>query len=194
MTAGAPRDEPGSELRHLPGPAALLPAREATGAADEADADFLMAVFAAARQWESQMGRLTPSKVLRECLWFVWQAPRLPQPLVRSKYPRSAPWTAAARAAYAADPRGRGDLVMEHIEPVSGLVRTLLAAPTERAAFIRTLSDALRFCVVTRGEDRMLAAAKVAKHTPVSEDPWVRYRLAGIDVSQIRPLDDPVAN
>ena len=162
--------------------------------ADLADADFLMAIFGAAREWESVTGRRTPNKVLRESLWFVWQAPRLPRPLVRSKYPRSSPWTAAARAAFATNPRGRGDLVMEHIEPISGLIRTLLISPTDRPSFIQALNDALRFCVVTTSEDKMLAAGKVANHTPTSQDPWVRYRLAGIDVTQIQPLDEPVTN
>lgn len=158
---------------------------------DQVDADFLTAVFAAARQWEMATGRRTPGKVLRESLWFVWQAPRLPRPLVRSKYPRSAPWTAAARAAYLQDPSGMGGLVMEHVQPISVLIRTLLDTPQERPEFIRTLNAALQFCVVTTAEDKMLAAAKVGSRTPESRDRWVRYRLAGIDVDGIQPLDQP---
>ncbi len=162
--------------------------------ADEMDADFLATVFAAARRWEVSTGRKTPGKVLRESLWFVWQAPRLQRPLVRSKYPRSAPWTAAARAAYLQDPSGKGGLVMEHVQPISGLIRTLLDTPQERPEFIRTLNAALQFCVVTPTEDKMLAAAKVSFRTPESIDPWVRYRLAGIDVDGIRPLNQPVGD
>ena len=59
-----------------------------TDQADQADGDFLAAIFDAARRWEVATGRRVPNKVLRESLWFVWQAPRLPRPLVRSKYRR----------------------------------------------------------------------------------------------------------
>lgn len=156
---------------------------------DDVDADFLQSIFAAARRWEDLSGRRTPGKVLRESLWFVWQAPRLQRPLVRSKYPRNAPWTALARASYADNPGGSGDLVMEHVEPISLLIRSLLEAPQEGRGFIETLNHALRFCVVTTAEDKLLSAAKVGASTPESDDPWIRYRLAGIDIDGIGPLE-----
>ena len=78
---------------------------------------------------------------------------------------------------------------MEHVEPISVLIRSLLSAPQDRPQFIQTLNDALRFCVVTTAEDKMLSAAKVGASTPESDDPWIRYRLAGIDVDGIGSLD-----
>ena len=155
---------------------------------DDADADFLAALFAAARVWEAARGRAMHGKVLREALWFVWQQPRLPRPLFRSKYPMRAPWTAAARDAYGQDPYVAGSLVMEHVEPISGLIRRLLDTPQDMAVFVGTLNAALRFCVVSAAEDKLLGAARVGSITPMSDDPWIRYRLAGIDVPTIGPL------
>ena len=52
---------------------------------------------------------------------------------------------------------------MEHVQPIGGLIRTLLDTPRERPEFIRTLNAALQFCVVTTAEDKMLAAPKVLR-------------------------------
>jgi len=157
---------------------------------DDVDAEFVAAVFAAARRWEMVTGKKAPGKVLRETLWFIWQRPRLPRPLVRSKYPATAPWTAAARAVYAQDRYVPGSLVVEHIESITGLIRRLLDDPPQKREFASTLDAGLRFCVVTSAEDKMLAASNVGSSTSGSSDPWVRYRLAGIDVEGIAPLLD----
>ncbi len=52
--------------------------------------------------------------VLREAKWFLWERPRLPKPLVRSKYPTTHPWSPAAAARH--QEGLRDGLVFEHLE------------------------------------------------------------------------------
>lgn len=127
-------------------------------------------------------------KPLREVIWFAWQQPRLGE-CVRVKYPVHAPWTAAARKAYMADPRC--ELIIEHVEPLSSLIARLLESPVEPAEVAEQLSRSLRFCVVTKAEDAMLRAAGVGRSGFEESDMWGRYRLAGIDVGTIGPLRSP---
>jgi hypothetical protein len=58
--------------------------------------------------------------VAREALWSFWERPRLPKPTSDGKYPLVYSWSAAARAAYEANPKapkgGRG-LVLAHLRP-----------------------------------------------------------------------------
>ena len=60
----------------------------------------------------------------------MWEQPRLPRPLYRSKYPLSVPWTPAARAAYETG----GAVSLEHVLPAAVLVRRLIADPPANAA------------------------------------------------------------
>ena len=157
---------------------------------DEADGDLLTAMLHATSAWRARTGLTQPTKPLRELVWFTWQQPRLPKPLVRSKYPEQAPWTEAARLALAQDARAR--LVIEHVEPVSVVLTKLLALATAGALTpamtCNELYAAGSFAVVTADEDKALTRAGVRGSAPHLDDPWSRYRAAGIDVSRLAPL------
>jgi hypothetical protein len=155
---------------------------------DDIDASFVGRVFAAAREWEQITGRPAPRKPLRELVWFVWQQPRLPRPLVRGKYPKAVPWTSAARDAYSLDKRCR--LVIEHVEPINVLLERLLSLSLDSKTVASELQNAMQMCVMTPEEDKRLSAAGLAYAAHLSDEPWARYRAAGIDVEGLRPLGD----
>src|SRR4051812_29360366 len=111
---------------------------------DRIDATLIASMLSATAAWEAATGRRMPRKPLREAVWFVWQQPRLPQPLVRSKYPMTVPWTAAARAAYLDNPNC--DLVIEHVEPIHVLLDRLLTVANDPDAVAGELRAADRYC------------------------------------------------
>lgn len=153
------------------------------------DASLILSVVHATRTWQEETGRTAPVKPLRELLWTVWEQPRLPRPVHRGKYPLSVPWTPAARAAYADNPKA--PLSIEHVVPASVFVRSLLASPpANNAALVRVL-NAISYVVIAPEDNQLLNAAGVgAKLAPGSADPLDRYRLAGLDPSQFSPLQD----
>ena len=152
-----------------------------------ADVAYLASFFAATRCWEFATGETIRTKILREALWFTWQQPRLPRPLIRSKYRTTVPWTAAARAAYRLD-GAFGALVIEHVEPAFLLIRPLLTTPHDLASFEQALYGSLNFAVVTAAEEQALKVAGVSHAIPDGDDLWIRYRLAGIPVEDLAPL------
>lgn len=133
-------------------------------------------------------------RVLREVLWFSWEQPRLPRPLVQSKYPRSYPWSPAAakEANEPYRPGGRG-LIMEHLRPRRLLVVELLArastvTPEDLAAL---LHQHITTAVITVEEDRLLSASKLNFSMPAGDDgtdPWARYVAAGLDPASFAPV------
>ena len=72
-------------------------------------------------------------KIARESVWFLWESPRLPRPLVRSKYPESYPWSPGARQALQSvldegQAAGRvTGLIIEHLIPMKLLLDAALA-------------------------------------------------------------------
>lgn len=72
---------------------------------DAADTALLWEIAQACARWEAATKKTCSARPLREAIWFQWHDPRLPRPRVRSKYPHALPWTEAARAAYAANPK-----------------------------------------------------------------------------------------
>lgn len=150
---------------------------------DLTDARFIADVVEAARRWRASSGRRVRQKPIREAIWFYWQEPRLSAPLVRSKYPKRAMWTEAARAAYAADEA----LEIDHVEPMENLIRRLLDGPTTLDRVLEELRPSL-MCVVTPGEHARLTAAG-SPATIASVDPWQRYRDAGVDLARVKPLE-----
>lgn len=158
---------------------------------DLIDARYLAAILASTVAWEQETGQPSPIKPVREAIWFTWQAPRRPGPLVRSKYPAPWPWSAAARDAYFDDPRHCA-LVVEHTEPLARVVRDLLeGVPWEPAALAETLYGRLACVMLTKAEDRLLTAAGVGSSTP-PESAVSRYVHAGIDEAAFLPLvEDP---
>jgi len=151
---------------------------------DAADATYIAEVFGAARRWKSSVGRSPDKKPLRELIWFVWQRHRLGD-CVRGKYPKTAPWTAAARAAYKENRRCK--LVVDHVSPIHALIQRLIDAPVTTAELVPLLKANTDFCVITADEDLKLSRSGMA-HALLDRD--TRYRNAGIDLAGIRPLSD----
>jgi len=144
--------------------------------ADQEDAGALLAVAAACRKaLRPDRPRSGPKRVVREALWFIWEKPRLPDPLVESKYPKPYPWSPGAQAVHAGHsgkrPKGGWGLVIEHLYPREFLVAELLegTAVAETAGAVELLTERLMAAVVTRDEDRQLPTrAELAR-------PWSEY-------------------
>ena len=156
---------------------------------DSADLELVLAVAAALCKWEKSTGQRARGKPLREAVWFYWQQPRLPKDSVRGKYPRSVPWSPAAREAHHA---GEAGLVIEHTRPMNVLVRSLLDDPPSDLTTLRKrLEDGLSCVVVTEQESTALARAGVASSVvDDDDDPFARYRLVGLEPESFKPLDD----
>lgn len=143
-----------------------------------ADAELILTTVRASAEWEQATGRAVRVKPLRELIWFTWEQPRLPRPLYLSKYPLTAPWTPAAFDRY--ERRSRG-LVIEHVTPASVLVRRLLKEPPATADDLMRALDGIIYVVITDDDNRLLKAAGVdSSLAPGSDDPWERYRSAGL--------------
>jgi hypothetical protein len=168
---------------------------------DHADAravlDIVMACRAALRPERSRAGAV---RVLRETLWFLWEAPRLPGELVASKYPKSYPWSPLARARFAeraGKPRvGGWGLVIEHLYPRELLVGYFLdyAGGDDTAKAVEVLTTRLMAAVVTREEDRLLPTRRQSDHPweEYASDPWMRYRAVGISIKEFTSLASPL--
>lgn len=163
---------------------------------DRADArallDIATACRATLRPERSQAG---PVRVLREALWFIWEEPRLPRPLVASKYPKPYPWSPQARALLAQQagkrPSGGSGLVIEHLYPREFLVAHLLdEARCDPEGAVDLLTTRLMAAVLTRDEDRQLPtrAQSARPWHEYASDPWLRYRSSGFRVAEFAPL------
>jgi hypothetical protein len=162
---------------------------------DRVDAALIAGVANAVRQWRATTGSARGDlKLLREAVWFYWEWPRLPRPLVRRKYPTAVPWSKGAREAYHADPRRCPGLVIEHSEPVTVLLaRLLTTSALDGESALAILSEQRRaFAVITKDEDKLLAKAGVGRTATRPEgpilDPLARYKLARLDTAHFLPL------
>jgi hypothetical protein len=129
-------------------------------------------------------------RVLWEALWFIWEEPRLPRPLVASKYPKLYPWSPRARALFVTHagrrPKGGWGLVIERLYPRELLVGYPLAegADLDAADAVELLTTRLMAAIVTRDDDRQLPTRAQSAHPweDYASDPWLRYRAAGMQV------------
>lgn len=145
----------------------------------------LCALAAALRDWREHTGREPSTKILREAVWFYWQAPRLPRPLVASKYPRGVPWSDDAAALFLAGGSTAGKLVIEHLEPLNRTLGWLINEAPEAEEIVDGLPGRIECAVVTQEENKRLP------DTGTSEE---RYRLAGLELDLLRTLDDRASN
>lgn len=158
------------------------------GAEDDfVDAEALLGVLTACEPVRERWTAGT-THVVRQAVWSFWEKPRLPRPLVASKYPKSFPWSPAARAVLEAHPKapagGRG-LVLEHVRPLNILIDTMIVSSLswDERKLIDYLDRFLAAAVITKAEDALLTTAGVGK-SPLDQhdpDPWARYRTAGLD-------------
>lgn len=163
---------------------------------DDLDAQAVLDIARACRSASRAGSRAAAMRVLREALWFLWEEPRLPRPLVASKYPRSYPWPPVARARleeHAGNrPQGGWGLVIEHLYPRELLVGYLLdeGAEWEATDAVALLTTRLMAAIVTRDEDRQLPTrAKSARPwDDYRSDPWLRYHASGLRLDEFGPL------
>jgi hypothetical protein len=67
---------------------------------DHGDAELIVRIVQWSRETIELGRRGSAARLLREAMWFAWEEPRLPPPLVSRKYPRSYPWSPLARLAH----------------------------------------------------------------------------------------------
>lgn len=131
-------------------------------------------------------------RIVREAVWFLWEGPRLPRPVVASKYPRAYPWSPGARARLKEHgdkrPPGGWGLVIEHLYPRELLVSYLLheGAGLKSVDAMALLTTRLMAAIVTREEDRQLPtrAQSARPWIEYESDPWLRYRMGGLNLHQ----------
>jgi hypothetical protein len=182
-----------------PSPGRLVPLDDE---ADNRDAADLLMVLRAVKSQRDTYGRARAGagRAAREALWWMWERPRLPGRLIRSKYPVAFPWSANAREAVSDHHRqGRPNqllrnLVIEHLYPWSLVLEeaiersTALDPPGLRELLYRRYAAA----VITVAEDKTLSAAGVSHKLPpdaAAGDEWCRARHAGLDVAGFAPLE-----
>jgi hypothetical protein len=170
-----------------------IPGRPLRLASDEKDAEHLLAVIRGLAAFTAQPADC--DRVLREALWFLWEKPRLPRPLVVSKYPAVYPWSPAARATVAA---GRGwraggmGLVFEHLAPRALLRQEIIARVEALTAesLAELLHSSITAAVITRDEDAAITRAGLSHRQPdEAAGPWSRYLAADLDVANFAPLE-----
>lgn len=166
---------------------------------DTLDAEAMIAVLQVAAGIRERHSVTSANHMAREALWDCWEKPRLPKPLVSSKYPRGWPWSPDARRVYELSegkrPKNGGwGLVFEHVAPRGLLIKSLIDASLEMSAseFIQKVNSEMRGAVVTRNDSKMLDDVKVGQSYPDGADPnsepWCRYEYAGLDPSTFEPL------
>ena len=163
---------------------------------DRVDASALLDIATACRTAtgddRSTAGRI---RVVREALWFLWEKPRLPGPLVASKYPKAYPWSPRARASFeqarGRRPAGGWGLVLEHLYPREFLVGYLLRETRDVTDVLGVLNARLLAAVVTRADDRLLPTRKRSSGSwpDYATDPWTRYWDTELSVGTFRPLE-----
>lgn len=161
---------------------------------DLADAAALLGVLCAAA--DSHERRPFMRRVVREARWGLWEEPRLPRPLVQSKYPVIYPWSLGARAVFAANskrPAGGYGLVIEHCIPGIILIRELIerAHDLTPESLIDLLSTRLTAAVITREENKLLDKVGLQARMPDGADPtdpWARYRAAGLHPDEFKAV------
>ncbi|MDD2858149.1 MAG: hypothetical protein PHU75_05670 [Candidatus Nanopelagicales bacterium] len=172
------------------------PGRPTSLDSDFADATSILSIVQATSALSGHVGASARSRIVREAIWFGWEHPRLPRPLVASKYPTSYPWSAAARNRFhqvVQRPTGGWGLVFEHLRPRGMLVRQALAQADriDAAEMLNLLREEVSAAVITREEDKQIDRAAVGGAYPPGDDGsdlWARYRYAGLELSGFAPL------
>lgn len=174
----------------------LEPGRPTRLPSDARDADAILKILSGVTAMGPRIGLTGKSRVVREALWFFWEHPRLPHPLVGSKYPATYPWSAAARMRRQENetrPQGGWGLIIEHVLPKGLIISQMLdhGDNLTQRTLLRILRDGMAGAVITVAEDKQLQNAGVGNSMPPGDDgtdPWSRYRYAGLKVSEFAPL------
>jgi hypothetical protein len=151
---------------------------------DEAHLTLVLAVLRAFKRHAETTGLPSALKPIREAIFLQWEGPRLPS---GGKYSRHLPHSPAARRQRAA--RRRGELVYEHVVPISIVIgQMLLQLPSGTAGLRAALEATADRVIITSAENAALTAAGVRDAIPDTSDPWSRYRALGLEKSDFTPL------
>lgn len=168
------------------------PGRPLALTTDHDDAAAVLGVVQSVAVAGTHIGQTARKKVVREAIWYLWEEPRLPRPRIGGKYPMAYPWSAAARDVARAEERpvGGWGLVIEHVHPIRNLVvHVLIEAEFLTVNSLQSvLRSGLASAVITKDEDAQLTRARLATLDVPLDDPWLRYRMAGLAVGGFRPL------
>ena len=126
--------------------------------------------------------------LLKEAVYWIWELPQIKEPRL-GKYSLHMPWSPKAYERLRGwtpndKPRPRTEgLRFEHLIPRGILAEELLTeTPSDLAAF---LDRHFRAAVLTVEDDHQLNKAGVRAKMPadwkLGDDPWQRYRAAGLD-------------
>jgi len=176
---------------------ALEPGRGLQLDSDAYDAARILSLTRALYAEGEWLGSGVLGRQMRELLWFKWEQPRLPRPLIDGKYPCAYPWSAQAREVYFQSPEKAGrtrQLVIEHVLPKRELFQRLAAeiSTLTPTGMQQLLHESCLAAVITKEEDRVLDNAGMNHVRPDENDVWSRYRSAGLDLSTFAPLELPV--
>jgi hypothetical protein len=176
-----------------------MPGRLASlgAAVDRADASDLLTMLITLETFRKRTGKgLT--KLAREALWWMWEQPRLPPPLIRGKYPMVYPWSPSARALLErtrAEARPDGALrgvIIEHRIPARLFISTALdeSSHLDVTGMQRLLAAHGAAAIVTIEDDKQMSASGVAFRMPDGwdGDVWARPRFAGLDPQGFAPV------
>ncbi len=160
---------------------------------DTDDSEALLTIIRSLTSMSAEVPRSALNRVLREVIYFTWEHPRLPHPLVQSKYPQQFPWSPGARRLLESAPvrpQGGYGLVFEHVIPKQILYSTLLnnAGGLNREELMVMLRQGIAIAIVTKAEDQQLQRGLNHSWDEYVDDPWLRYRNAGFKLTQYRPL------
>jgi hypothetical protein len=161
--------------RRAPGTAARS-LRAGSERDDEADLQLVLAALTAFKAHEDTTGVPSTLKPLREVVFFCWEGPRLPHGGTRSRQLRHSPNAREHRGVH-----GTKGLVYEHVTPLAGVLRALLAdPPADTTALRHTLDQTADRVLITTDEDRALTAAGYRDTAPDPNDPWSRYQAISL--------------
>lgn len=135
-------------------------------------------------------------KIAKLAIQHLWQQTRLPAPRHTHNKPLDYPWSKRARDLFFAGDTS-GNLVFEHVRPLSTLVEVLFAIVEEagddsREKFYQKLVEEhshLNFTVISNEDNTLLDKAGL-RSKMVPGGPWARYELVGLMREQFKSITE----
>ena len=135
-------------------------------------------------------------KIARLAVQHLWQQPNMPYPRHTHNKPLDYPWSEKARELYFAG-NTTGNLVLEHMRPISNLVEALFSIVeeggehSEEKFYQELITEHANLCftVIAKEDDDLLTKAGLRKAL-VAGDDWARYSKVGLMRSQFSAVTE----